>query len=164
MRIICILALLSIFLALPLAAQSPASPDRFGAFGIGYFSQATPQFQGWAALGIPLTSDHKAISYTDMDISVSKSAGQNMISGHQMTYSVHPGLAYRVFLSGSWSLYALAAPGFVADGSTFQSSFEYGGFLHKSLGSGWGALIALTKEQYGAVSDLAPRIGITKKF
>lgn len=141
--------------------------ERFGAFGLGYFSQASPQFQGWAAMGLPLTADAKAISYTDYKISVvpdTDEAYQLMVAGKRVRYAMTTGLGYRILAYGSWSLYGLAAPGFVSDGNTFKSAFEYGGFVHKSIGKGWGAMLAFTAESAGGTTDFAPRIGITRKF
>lgn len=155
-----------LLLALPVMAQDQTM-DRFGAFGLGYFSQASPQFQGWAAMAIPVTDDAKAVSYTAYDVAVvadDDPTSQIMVAGKKIRYTMKTGLAYRALQYGTWSLYGLAAPGFVADGDSFKSAFSYGGFVHKSIGKGWGALFALTNEIAGGQSDLAPRIGITKKF
>lgn len=151
---------IGLLLALPAMAE-----DRFGAFGLGYFSQAAPQFQGWAAMAIPVTDDGKAVSYTAYDVAVVEDeSNQLTVAGRKLRYTMKTGLGYRVFQYGSWSLYGLAAPGFVADGDTFKSAFSYGGFLHKDIGKGWGILGALTNENYGGKSDLAPRVGVTRKF
>jgi len=158
---VCLIAL-TIFFSVPATAQEPV---RFGAAGVGYFATATPNIQGWAALGIPLTSDNKAISYTSMDVGVVKEPnGQATVAGFNLQYSLHPGLAYRLFQRGSWSLYGLAAPGFVADGESIKGSFEYGGFLHKQVSKYFGVMLAFTKQQYGTETDFAPRGAITVKF
>lgn len=157
---------IGLILALPAMAQDQ-TVERFGAFGLGYFSQATPQFQGWAALAIPVTGDGRAVSYTAYDIGVvpdDDPTSQLMVAGRRIRYTMKTGLGYRIYQAGTWALYGLAAPGFVADGQEFKSAFTYGGFVHKSIGKGWGALFALTNEMAGGQSDLAPRIGITRKF
>lgn len=165
MRQIILFLLAFLVLSLPLWAQvQPQS--RFAAGGLGYFSQAQPQFQGWAAFGLPLTPDGKTLSYTDSDWYVVKTGGQVSVAGFQLRYSLRTGLAYRLLQTkdGAWSLYGFAAPGFVADGQSFMSAFQYGGFLHRTIKNGWGILVGLTNEHYGSTSDLAPRIGFTKKF
>lgn len=155
---------LTLMIPLSIRAQDQ-EPERFGAFGLGYFSQASPQFQGWAALAIPVTADGKAVSYTAYDVAVvDDESNQLTVAGRKIRYAMKTGLGYRVYRTGTWSLYGLAAPGFVADGDTFKSAFSYGGFVYKDIGKGWGALLALTNETYGGKSDLAPRIGITRKF
>ena len=160
--LVLLLALMTVFLSVPAMAQEPV---RFGALGIGYLSGATPNIQGWAALGIPLTSDNKAISYTSMDFAVVKSDGQVTVAGFQLQYSLHPGLAYRLLpVYSGWSVYGLAAPGFVADGNDLRSSFEYGGFVHKSINTRIGLMLAFTRQQYGLTADFAPRGAITIKF
>lgn len=162
--------LLSSMLIQPLWAQTPApvSQDRFAAGGLGYFSQAKPQFQGWAALGLPLTADGKALSYTDYDVSVVPVGGKGQLSvaGYQLRFSLKTGIAYRIFQTqdGNWALYGLAAPGFTADGTSFQGAFQYGGFLSRKLKKGWGLMLGLTNETYGTTSDLAPRFGAVRKF
>lgn len=165
-RVLLFFTLLSFFSATLWAQTAAPAPNRFGAGGLGYFSQAVPQFQGWAALGLPLTSDGKALSYTDYDVSVVSSGGQLSLAGYQLRFSVKTGVAYRIFQTkdGIWSLYGLAAPGFMATGNDFTSAFEYGGFVSAMTKSGWGAVIGLTNEHYGTVSDLAPRLGVIKKF
>ena len=160
--LVTILALMTIFLSVPVMAQDPV---RFGAAGVGYFAGATPNIQGWAALGIPITSDNKAISYTSMDVSVVKVAtGGPTVAGLNLQYSLHPGMAYRLLKRGSWSLYGLAAPGFVANGDSIRGSFEYGGFVHKQVSKVFGVMLAFTKQQYGNDTDFAPRGAVTIKF
>jgi len=157
-----LLLLISVFLSLPAVAQEPV---RFGAAGVGYFAAATPNIQGWAALGVPITIDNKTISYTSMDVGVvSEPNGQSTVAGLHLQYSLHPGLAYRLFNRGTWSLYGLAAPGFVANGESIKGSFEYGGFLHKQVSKYFGVMLAFTKQQNGTEKDFAPRGAITVKF
>jgi hypothetical protein len=160
--------LLLLFCALPASvySQTPAQdePNRFGAAGLGYFSQAVPQFQGWAAMALPLTADGKTLSYTDIDLSVVSSGGQLSVAGHQLRYTMRTGVAYRVYLKGSFALYGLAAPGFAATGDQFVSAFEYGGFIAKKFSKNLGCILGLTNERYGSVSDLAPRLGLAFKF
>ena len=153
------------------ATVAAATGDRFAAAGLGYFSQAVPQFQGWAAMALPLTSDGKALSYTDIDIAVVPSNGQTSpaqlrIAGQELRFSLRTGVAYRLYQpsNGAWALFGLAAPGFAATGTAFASAFEYGGFITKSISPKIRALVGVTNEHYGTVSDLAPRVGLTVKF
>jgi hypothetical protein len=162
-RLILIFALISVFLALPVFAQTPA-PKSFVAAGMGYFSMGHPNIQGWGAAGIPIPNTERLISYTDFDVAVVKEGGQLSVAGHQIQYTMRTGVAYRIASSSGWSLFGLAAPGFAATGTSFVGAFQYGGFVHKSIGRGWGAMVALTNERYNNQSDFAPRLGITKQF
>jgi len=157
--IVCIVLLLT----LPAIAQQQ---ERFGAAGIGYFSLSRPNIQGWAALGIPITSDKKVLSYTDCDIAVVGTAPQFTIAGLKLQYTIRTGLAYNMLkITTTWSLWGLAAPGLSANGDKVFSNFEYGGFIHKDVGKGWGLLIAFTAEKAGVIAtDFAPRMGVTRKF
>ena len=158
--------LVLLIMSIPAFAQTPvtATNYHFGAIGLGYFAPSTPQFQGWGALGIPITQDGKAFSYTDFDLGIVKQGGQILVAGIQLQYSMRTGVAYRVYTNGTWSLFGLAAPGFVATGTTFASAFEYGGFIHKTVHKNLGVLFGLTDEHYGGQSNLAPRLGVTLKF
>ncbi|MFA5408854.1 MAG: hypothetical protein WC343_08820 [Bacilli bacterium] len=163
MRLIMSLAVIFALFCLPLMAQEPEL-ERFGAGGIGYFANGKPTLQGWAALGIPITSDAKALSYTNFDVSPVNDGGQFSVGGIHIRYAMRTGIAYRLMQFGQGlDLYGLAAPGFSADGADFKSSVEYGGFIHKTLKKGWGVMVAFTAEKTEG-TDFAPRIGITRKF
>lgn len=143
---------------------------RFGAAGLGYFSQAKPNLQGWAALGLPLTSDGKTLSYTAFDVSIVKTGGAFSVAGVDLQYNIRSGAAYRVKqITNTWSVWALAAPGLNVIGDTPSFSFASGGFVFKDLGKGWGLIVPLTAETYKDANgkqrtDFAPRFGITKRF
>ena len=164
-RVLLLLSFLCVLLCPIQGFSQEPEPARFGAFGLGYFAEAVPQFQGWSALAIPITADGKALSYTAADWAVvNDESNQLTVAGRKIRYTMKTGIAYRIFQRGTWSLFGLAAPGFVADGDTFKSAFSYGGFIYKDIGKGWGAILALTNENYGGKSDLAPRAGVSYKF
>lgn len=167
LSIVSLLAICMLLFIPAAMAQDPVpAPDnaRFGAGGIGYFAGGKPTLQGWAALGIPITDDNKALSYTSFDVSPVHDNGQFSVGGIHIRYAMRTGIAYRLIQFGKGlDLYGLAAPGFSADGADFRSSIEYGGFLHRYLKNGWGVMVAFTAEKAEG-TDFAPRIGITKKF
>lgn len=163
--------LLFTLVSVPLFAQDEA-PSKFGVFGVGYFAPATPNIQGWAALALPITSDGKALSYTDYRVAVVNdplAPAQFSVVGRRMRYTMGTGLAYKALDLGGWAFYGLAAPGFAADGTGFRGAFEYGGLIHRNIKNGWGILIALTNDiahssSPGEINNFSPRIGFTKKF
>ena len=99
-------------------------------------------------------------------MAIVKEGTQFTVAGLKLRYTIRTGLAYRIAqVTNTWSLWGLAAPGFSADGEKLLSNFEFGGFIHKDVGKGWGCLVALTAEKASnSATDFAPRLGITKKF
>lgn len=162
MKTLIFLVTILILLSAPAFAQTPT--EKYGAFGLAYFNSGTPNIQGWAALGIPISE--KTISYTDYDIAPIKSGGQASVAGVRLQYAIRTGLAYRIYnVTNSWSLWGLGNIGLAADGRAITRSFQYGGFLDKSIGKGWGVMLILSGEDSGATGrDFAPRIGIRKKL
>jgi hypothetical protein len=152
-----------------MAQQQPGDPGTFGAAGIAYLSTARPNLQGWMAFGVPLNGDDSIISYTNWDVApvpVDETMGFT-VAGKGLRYSIRTGIAYRLLRpTDSWTVYGLVAPGLaVTPGVIVLGSFEYGAFLHKTMGRGLGILLALTAEKSaGQPTDFAPRIGITWQF
>lgn len=168
-----VVLLISMFIATAAYAQQPGEPGTFGAAGLAYLATADPNMQGWMAFGVPVSSDDKWISYTNWDIApvpLDQTMGFT-VAGKGLRYSIRSGVAYQVLrLTNSWTVYGLVAPGVAItpgenSGIIVLGSFEYGGFIHKTVGRGLGMMLALTAEKsVGRPTDFAPRIGITWKF
>ncbi|NLT67271.1 MAG: hypothetical protein GXX84_11775 [Acidobacteria bacterium] len=145
-------------------AQDAPEKEKFGAFGLGYSEVAKPNLQGWAALGIPVSD--RVMSYTAYDIAPVKEGGQASLAGIRIQYNIRTGFACRVYdITRSWSLWGLGNAGMAADGNVVTGSFEYGGFLYKGLGKGWGAILILGAQK-DAISGtvFAPRLGVAKRL
>jgi hypothetical protein len=138
--------------------------DRFGAAGFSYFKSGTPQFQGGAALGLQIAP--RTISFTDMSVGPVKDTSQIQIAGQRLQYTFRTGFAVQIYqLTPSWSLWGLSDIGLAADGKVTARSFQYGGFIDKHVGKGWGVLLIISAEnsvQTG--TDFSPRIYIRKKL
>jgi hypothetical protein len=143
---------------------------RFAFGGIGYFGPATPNVKAYIGMAIPITSDHKAKSWTDADFSIVKSGGQLAIAGQRLQYEIKTGIEYDIFSRGSWTLMGLGAPGVRTDGNITSAMFSYGGGLHKWVHKDrLGLMLLFTAEtggnQAGKIeTNFAPRIGVTFKF
>jgi hypothetical protein len=153
-----------ILCALLLSASSASAQEKIGAAGIGYFQSGHPQFQGGAALGFSIAP--RTISFTDMVIGATKDEGRITVAGQRLQYSFRTGFAVKIYqITPSWTLWGLSDIGLAADGKSIGRSFQYGGFLDKSVGKGWGFLMILSAEntvQTG--TDFSPRIYIRKKL
>lgn len=155
--------------------------ERIAFGGGGYVANKAAAFVGMA---LPLGSDGKTFSYTDMDFSIGQTltlaslgniqtlgapgrapiAGPVTIAGHVLQYAVRTGLAYKILTIKNFDLLALGAPGIITNGSDTVSSFEYGGILHYKISPVLGIMAALSGETNGGVTDFAPRLGFTLKF
>lgn len=147
------------------AGASPAQDqEKFGAFGLGFNDQASPKIQGWAALAIPVAD--RVLSYTAYDIAPVKEGGQVSFAGVRLNYMIRTGVAYRIYeIAPGWTLWGLGNAGMSADGNVVVGAFEYGGFLDKSFGKGWG-FMAVLAAQKDAISGttFSPRFGFRKKL
>jgi hypothetical protein len=142
---VCVLALLSVFLALPVMAQTVNDTQfRAGAFGLGYFSGGDPALMGKAALFLPIGSTTNTVSFSATDIGIVKTGGQIQVAQFHLSYRLQSGLAYRVYQNKWIELWGLAAPGFVANGVNLQAAFQYGAAVGIKTGkSGTGPEILL---------------------
>jgi hypothetical protein len=145
-------------------AMAQAESVRFGAAGIGYTATATPNIQGFAALGIPITE--KIISYTAYEVYPVQSGGNLMVAGYHLQYDIGTGAAYKLYqFTNSWSLWGLGKAGLTTSAESTKAMIEYGGFVDKGIGKGWGIMFIMSAK-YDADNGnvFNPRFGIRKRF
>jgi hypothetical protein len=151
-------------LSVPAMAQ-----DRIGFGGVGYFAPASPVFQGFAGMAIPIGD--KAYSWTDMDFSIVKDGGQLTIAGQRLAYSIKSGIAYKLFAVKDWSVLGLGAPGLQTDGDRISAKLEYGLAIHKwIIKDKLGVMMPFTAETHQNLNtekmetNFVPRLGLTFRF
>jgi len=146
------------------SAVAQDQTTRFGAAGLGYYSTATPNIQGFAALGIPISDT--IISYTAYEVYPVKEGGNVQFVGHRLQYDIGTGAAYKIKqVTPSWSLWGLGKAGLSTSGESTRAMFEYGAFVDKGVGKGWGVLLIMSAK-YDADNGnvFSPRFGVRKQF
>jgi hypothetical protein len=168
--IICALALLSIFLALPVFSQEPEKPT-FGAVGISIDQTAEKSLAGWGALGIPVSD--RVVSFTDFDVSVIRgTTWQQALKNEGVQYTIRTGFAFKLFspLKGV-SIWGLGDAGVAAGGpegytgqTVVSGSYAGGGFVHVGNERVGGLLILQVDQNAATGRSFIPRIGVRVKL
>jgi hypothetical protein len=141
-----------------------SAQEKIAIAGISFNGYASPNVQGFGAVGIPISAN--VISYTGYDVAVIPGQDWRNFQAYKLQYSMKTGLAIRVKdLSPKVSLWGLGAGGLATDGSNHSSSFAAGGFLDVAFSKGWGALLILQVDRNAATgAQFTPRIGIRRKL
>jgi hypothetical protein len=147
--IICLLALLSIFLALPLCAQ-----DSQG-FTVGYAYNQGSERPNQAFGTFDKQISGGLYSYNGTDISPYTEI-VNDRTVLKFKIQAFTGLAYKIHDFGKFSLWTAGAGGVASIGETTTGLAKYDGFAHIVIKPGWGIVIGAE----GTYSPLAGSDGI----
>jgi hypothetical protein len=131
-RLILILALISVFLALPVFAQTQ-DLDRIAFTGAGYFDGS--QVKGLAGFLKQLGSDSKIYNITETQIGlVPKGLGNIHIAGNKdLQADISSGLLYDLLDYKGYSIFGLGEPGLQQTGDISSVMLKAGGGIHKFL-------------------------------
>lgn len=134
--IVCILALLSVFLALPVFAQEPVvGPENFIGFGVSYnqYVEKGQQISGNLLYARRATAD-RLYSFTFVDV-VSKESKE-----FSTATSITEGIGLRTASIGKVGIYATTGVGVMAGYKDVGYSWTGGMALGIPLGKGWAVM------------------------
>ena len=159
-----LMGMLTILLIIAFILPASAQTQRFGATGLAFDTQSTPNLKGWGTLALPVSEN--IYSYTTYDVAPVTKGGDIEFLNVRLQYTIRTGFARKLItLTPRYSLYALGDAGISADSQNVVGAFAGGGFLDIEIKNGWGTLIILQAEKNAVTgTHFAPRVGIRKKL